>query len=182
MDDSSNLRWCPAPNCEYAIECNIGASSSTSSRAAAKRRKREGPTSYIVPTVKCQCGHSFCFSCGLEGHAPAVCDIVKLWVRKCEDDSETANWIQANTKECPKCSSTIEKNGGCNHMNCRKCRYEFCWICSGPWSEHGNNFYNCNRYDEKSGTDARDSQQKSRASLERYLHVSGALSFKMWIC
>lgn len=148
----------------------MGASSSSASRAAAKRRKRDGPTSYIVPTVTCQCGHSFCFNCAHEGHAPAVCDIVKLWIRKCEDDSETANWIQANTKECPKCSSTIEKNGGCNHMSCRKCRYEWCWICSGPWSEHGNNFYNCNRYDEKSGTDARDSQQKSRASLERYLH------------
>lgn len=172
VDDSSNLRWCPAPNCEFAIECNICASSSSSSRAAAKRRRRDGPRDHIVPTVKCQCGHSFCFSCGNEGHAPAVCDVVRLWIRKCEDDSETANWIQANTKECPKCSSTIEKNGGCNHMTCRKCRYEWCWICAGPWTEHGNNWYNCNRYDEKSGTDARDTQAKSRASLERYLHVS----------
>lgn len=40
----------------------------------------------------------------------------------------------------------------------------------GPWSEHGNAWYNCNRYDEKSGQDARTEQQKSRAQLERYLH------------
>jgi len=40
----------------------------------------------------------------------------------------------------------------------------------GPWSEHGSNWYSCNRFEEKSGTDARDSQAKSRASLERYLH------------
>jgi ariadne-1 len=175
VDDSPNLRWCPAPNCEFAIECNMGASSASSSRTAAKRRKRDGPRDHIVPTVKCLCGQSFCFACGYEGHAPADCDVVKLWVRKCEDDSETANWIQANTKECPKCSSTIEKNGGCNHMTCRKCRYEWCWICAGPWSEHGNSWYNCNRYDEKSGTDARDTQAKSRVSLERYLHVSRGL-------
>lgn len=42
----------------------------------------------------------------------------------------------------------------------------------GPWSEHGTAWYNCNRYEEKSGSEARDGQSKSRASLERYLHVS----------
>ncbi|CAG8642306.1 8210_t:CDS:2 [Ambispora leptoticha] len=52
----------------------------------------------------------------------------------------------------------------------RKCKYEFCWVCMGPWSEHGTSWYNCNRFDEKSSQDARDQQAKSRASLERYLH------------
>ncbi|UQC80887.1 IBR domain-containing protein [Colletotrichum lupini] len=96
--------------------------------------------------------------------------LVKRWLKKCADDSETANWISANTKECPKCNSTIEKNGGCNHMTCRKCKHEFCWMCMGLWSEHGTSWYNCNRFEEKSGTDARDAQAKSRISLERYLH------------
>ena len=41
----------------------------------------------------------------------------------------------------------------------------------GPWSEHGTAWYSCNRYDEKAGVDARDAQSRSRASLERYLHV-----------
>ena len=27
----------------------------------------------------------------------------RMWLKKCEDDSETANWINANTKDCPKC-------------------------------------------------------------------------------
>lgn len=40
----------------------------------------------------------------------------------------------------------------------------------GPWSEHGTSWYNCNRFEEKSGSDARDAQAKSRHSLERYLH------------
>lgn len=43
-------------------------------------------------------------------------------------------------------------------------------MCGGSWQEHGNSWYNCNRYDEKSGVDARDAQAKSRATLERYLH------------
>lgn len=40
----------------------------------------------------------------------------------------------------------------------------------GLWSEHGTSWYNCNRFQEKSGLDGRDSQAKSRQSLERYLH------------
>lgn len=59
-----------------------------------------------------------------------------------------------------------------SHMTCKKCKHEFCWVCMGPWSEHGTAWYSCNRYDEKTGVDARDAQSKSRASLERYLHVS----------
>lgn len=100
MEDKDNLKWCPAPNCVYVVDCGI--------------KKRE--LGRIVPTVRCDCGHNFCFGCILTDHLPAPCSIVKKWMKKCEDDSETANWISANTKECPKCNSTIEKNGGCNHM------------------------------------------------------------------
>jgi len=55
-------------------------------------------------------------------------------------------------------------------MTCKKCKHEFCWVCMGPWSEHGTSWYACNRFDETSGVEARDAQAKSRASLERYLH------------
>ncbi|KZZ97002.1 RING finger domain-containing protein [Ascosphaera apis ARSEF 7405] len=154
VDDKDNLKWCPAPECQYAVDCPV--------------KKRE--LDRIVPTVNCLCGHCFCFGCTLDDHQPAPCGLVKQWLKKCKDDSETANWISAHTKECPRCQSTIEKNGGCNHMTCRKCKYEFCWMCMGVWSEHGTSWYNCNRYEEKSGSAARDAQARSRAFLERYLH------------
>ncbi|KAF9108747.1 hypothetical protein BGX27_008247 [Mortierella sp. AM989] len=154
VSDLDNLCWCPAPNCENAVECRLSHNS----------------FSTTVPTVLCACGNKFCFGCGLGDHQPAPCGLVKLWQKKCADDSETANWISANTKECGKCQSTIEKNGGCNHMTCRKCSYEFCWVCMGPWSEHGTVWYNCNRFEETNGSNARNQQEKSRASLERYLH------------
>ena len=149
VDDRDDVRWCPAPECDKAVMCG---------------------TTQLIPSVVCANGHAFCFGCGLDEHQPCICSIVKVWLKKCEDDSETSNWISAHTKECPKCESTIEKNGGCNHMTCRKCRYEFCWICMGVWSEHGQAYYNCNRFEEKDSTSARDAQAKSRASLERYLH------------
>lgn len=49
----------------------------------------------------------------------------------------------------------------------------------GPWSEHGTAWYQCNRFDEKSGSDNRDHQAKSRQSLERYLHVRSAVRFSL---
>ncbi|RMJ08520.1 hypothetical protein CDV36_011865 [Fusarium kuroshium] len=154
VEDKDNFKWCPAPDCPNALECGV--------------KKKD--LDKIVPTVECHCGYRFCFGCPNPDHQPAPCELVKKWLKKCADDSETANWISANTKECPKCNSTIEKNGGCNHMTCRKCKYEFCWMCMGLWSEHGTSWYNCNRYEEKSGAEARDAQAKSRTSLERYLH------------
>ncbi|TPX35437.1 hypothetical protein SmJEL517_g02127 [Synchytrium microbalum] len=153
VDDNEFLKWCPSPNCEYAVECHIPQNQLTE----------------VVPSVQCTCTHRFCFGCGLPDHQPCICALVKLWNKKCEDDSETANWISANTKECTKCNSTIEKNGGCNHMTCKRCKHEFCWVCMGPWQDHGTQWYNCNRFDEKQSIDARDSQAKSRQALERYL-------------
>ena len=97
--DSPNLRWCPHPGCDNAVECS----------QAPPRMLNQ-----LVPTVHCNCGNAFCFGCGYAAdHRPVLCKIVKLWEKKCADDSETANWLNAHTKECPKCQSTIEKNGGC---------------------------------------------------------------------
>ena len=82
-----------------------------------------------ITTVKCSCGHPFCFRCGDEAHEPCGCNQLVEWAHKCQNESETANWILANTRKCPACNARIEKNQGCNHMTCRHCRHEFCWVC-----------------------------------------------------
>ncbi|KAJ1800585.1 hypothetical protein LPJ59_000981 [Coemansia sp. RSA 2399] len=154
VNDLETFVWCPAPNCEFAIECHVP-------RTAWET---------TIPTVVCECGNSFCFGCKLKNHLPVPCEMVSKWIKKCKDDSETSKWIKVNTKECVKCKSIIEKNGGCNHMTCRECHYDFCWICMGPWNEHGQQFYNCNRFNEDSSKGARESVSKARLSLERYIH------------
>ena len=44
------------------------------------------------------CKSRFCFKCGSSYHAPTDCETIKRWLNKCADDSETANYISANTK------------------------------------------------------------------------------------
>jgi len=59
-------------------------------------------------------------------------------------------------------------------MTCQQCKYEFCWICLAPWSEHGQNtggYYRCNKYDPN--TSAGDSQSdaaRAKRELDKYLH------------
>jgi len=144
------LRWCPSADCDAAVEVQC----------------------VDARPVKCTCGHVFCFHCGENWHDPVQCHLLKKWIKKCDDDSETSNWIAANTKECPKCNVTIEKDGGCNHMVCKNqnCKYDFCWVCLGSWEPHGASWYNCNRYDEDEARAARDAQERLRSSLARYLH------------
>ena len=57
VEDSKRLTWCPAPNCEHAVECikDIGA---------------DEPLDVI-----CRCGSSFCFTCKEEAHRPVCANI-----------------------------------------------------------------------------------------------------------
>ncbi|KAL1477163.1 hypothetical protein MTO96_035963, partial [Rhipicephalus appendiculatus] len=83
------------------------------------------------------------FGAGGNYHAPADCDTIKKWITKCADDSETANYISAHTKDCPRCHICIEKNGGCNHMQCYSCKYDFCWMCLGGKPQHSQRIRPC---------------------------------------
>lgn len=44
-------------------------------------------------------------------------------------NAETEKWIKRNSQKCPACRVNIEKNDGCNKMQCLKCNAFFCWLC-----------------------------------------------------
>jgi len=143
------LRHCPGVNCTIVFQ--------------AKQN--------LAHKVKCnQCSASMCFKCKLDYHAPTDCKTIKKWLTKCADDSETANYISVNTKDCPKCHICIEKNGGCNHMQCTGCKHNFCWICLNDWVTHGTEYYECSRF--KGNTKPKESDDehvKAREALKKYL-------------
>ena len=48
--------------------------------------------------------------------------VFMLLIFQAGEDIANALWVAANTKKCPRCTTAIEKDEGCNHMSCRKCR------------------------------------------------------------
>nr|XP_037276940.1 E3 ubiquitin-protein ligase RNF14-like isoform X2 [Rhipicephalus microplus] len=54
------------------------------------------------------------------------------------DESLTQDWMQENSKKCPHCSISIEKQDGCNKMTCWRCGTYFCWICMKALRSSGN--------------------------------------------
>jgi ariadne-1 len=149
IETSKTMRYCPAPNCCLVSVAQRG-----------------------VRSIRCRCAATYCFACGDESHQPASCKQLSDWTEKCANESETANWIIVNTKKCPKCESRIEKNQGCNHMRCKVCTHDFCWVCLGDWKDHGQQtggYYNCNKFASKVDN-KKDAAAKAKAELERYLH------------
>ncbi|XP_074264110.1 putative E3 ubiquitin-protein ligase ARI2 isoform X1 [Silene latifolia] len=109
IEDNKRVKWCPSvPHCGNAI--------------------RADEDEFLE--VECACGHQFCFGCCGETHSPCSCLMWELWMKKCQDESETVNWITSHTKPCPKCHKAVEKNGGCNLVVC-VCGQAFCWVCGG---------------------------------------------------
>ncbi|CAH1782579.1 unnamed protein product [Owenia fusiformis] len=148
VESHLELRFCPGPNCQVIV-------------------RAENPKAKRVICGKCKT--SFCFKCGIEYHAPTDCSVIKKWLTKCADDSETANYISAHTKDCPKCHVCIEKNGGCNHLQCVKCKHDFCWMCLGDWKNHGSEYYECSRYKENPNIANESAHAQAREALKKYL-------------
>lgn len=108
-----DCRWCPKPGCETAM---FGDKSS--------------------PMMQCpSCDYKFCFNCDTdEWHDGASCEDFQRWKKENgQADVKYEEWKKQNTKECPQCHTPIQKNGGCDHMTCANCRYEFYWHNLAPY-------------------------------------------------
>ncbi|KAJ3018460.1 hypothetical protein HKX48_002885 [Thoreauomyces humboldtii] len=158
VSDMPYLKWCPAPDCGYAVECHADVSEPL----------------LLVPAVRCHCDSSFCFSCTVTSdHRPCPCPLVKIFLSRSAEEALNANWYLTNdVRTCPKCAAMIEKNGGCSHMHCRKCQHEFCWLCGNDWFAHNTTSHGCNTYSgPASGSGSNwDARGKGKEALERYLH------------
>jgi len=74
------------------------------------------------------CSTKHCWKCGNTWHGRFT---------RCDKgtDASFALWsLGKAVAKCPKCRARIWKDGGCNHMTCRYCKYEFCWICRGRYT------------------------------------------------
>ena len=111
IESEKMFQWCPAAKCE--------------GYAIATRENFN-----VVCNI---CSLKFCFNC------------MKPWHnRHCGTRRGLTYSLWAfthNVKKCPKCKSQTQKNGGCFHMTCQSCKYEYCWTCGDQYkSNHKKSF------------------------------------------
>jgi len=105
-------RWCIRPGCEFLVEGN--------------------PKN---PKSECKCGQVMCFNCMNPWHEGKDCESAI--------DNEYKRYAEkGKVKNCPKCNSRIEKNEGCNHIHCTRCKYDFCWLCDREYKPGHYEWYN----------------------------------------
>ena len=121
-----DTRWCPAPNCTFAVVATGCAS---------------------CPKINCEregCNFSFCYHCKAEWHPNQTCDMARAQRQPVRSSSISFTFSGdsgsgvvggagggSELKVCPRCSVLIVKmdDGSCNHMTCAVCGSEFCWLC-----------------------------------------------------
>ncbi|EAR95071.2 zinc finger protein (macronuclear) [Tetrahymena thermophila SB210] len=99
--------------------------------------------SYIVcPSSTCknigwvanqQCRSDFsCTACNYQWQNPNKISLTKMVLQIFSKDFKSRLFKFIFTKNCPYCNTCIQKNGGCKHMTCGKCKKSFCWNCKLP--------------------------------------------------
>lgn len=75
-----------------------------------------------------ECSTKYCFHHGAQHDVDKeTCD--QYLRRTAQAQKETDRIIQTTTSECPGCGALINKTSGCNHMTCRRCNVEHCYLC-----------------------------------------------------
>lgn len=74
------------------------------------------------------CKELFCFKCQTLWHPETTCDLYQKWLKENKQgDTKFKQFAMNNLKRCPKCLTWVQKNGGCSHMTCKHCKYEWFW-------------------------------------------------------
>jgi len=100
-----NKKLCPYPNCDSYLEL----------------------VDNKIQETKCKNNHKFCFLCLKEPHGKLSCE-------NNLDDSMIEYGKNNFIKKCPKCQIVTEKNGAFNHMTCKICHYQWCWLCNQEYN------------------------------------------------
>jgi len=108
LSKASDIRQCPSKKCNYAGVIDTKTSCSEKLRCKA-------------------CGTTWRDKVHYTSFEKIQYSLSQVIKQKNEVFSEL--WKKMRTKKCPSCKVSIDKNGGCDHMVCSKCNYQFCWAC-----------------------------------------------------
>jgi len=98
-----------------------------------------------VRTVVCECGNEMCADCQSEPHEGLTCEMYALEVAEAQaaGTMTSQQLVDKITKRCPECQFRVWKLGGCPHINCQKCGYEFCFGCLEDYTGYRGDHSGC---------------------------------------
>jgi hypothetical protein len=118
LSNNPEFHWCIAPGCQSG---QLHADSN--------------------PIFRCaQCSFRSCIKHKVQWHDGLTCTEYDASVVSRQREMEEAasrKMIKETSRQCPgkNCGWRIEKNDGCDHMTCRKCNTEFCWLCKANYKD-----------------------------------------------
>eukprot|EP01038_Epipyxis_sp_PR26KG_P013236 gene13236-17740_t len=114
------------PNYRECSKCN-GSMKKLSSKSS----------SYAMVCEDVNCGHQSCFIHG-DAHPNESCHQYNRRVRY--DENATKRLMRKVARKCPNCKIQTEKDGGCNHMTCRVCGNDWCWLCGRSLADYSDHY------------------------------------------
>ncbi|XP_063784220.1 E3 ubiquitin-protein ligase RNF14 isoform X2 [Pseudophryne corroboree] len=139
LDLMADVVYCPRPSCQTPV------------------MQEPGGTMGICSS----CHYAFCTLCKMTYHGVSPCKVTaeklillrteyldadddgkkflekrygKRVIQKAVEEMESREWLDQNSKCCPRCGTHIQKVEGCNKMTCTGCHQYFCWLCMNSLS------------------------------------------------
>lgn len=107
INNHTDVNCCPTAGCSYMFFY------------------QEGDARFVCPT----CENDYCLSCKTNWHEDISCEENKKLTNTNYLDEKFDTFVRgAQYKQCPFCSTWVEKIDGCDYMTCR-CGKAFCYLC-----------------------------------------------------
>ncbi|KAF2803016.1 uncharacterized protein BDZ99DRAFT_400676, partial [Mytilinidion resinicola] len=93
------------------------------------------------PILRCaQCDFRSCVKHKVPWHDGLTCvqyDASTALRQRDMEEAASKKKVKETSRRRPgrKCGWRIEKNDGCDHMTCRKCGTQFCWLCKANYQD-----------------------------------------------
>lgn len=106
----SYFRYCPTPECGFIYRC-----------------PPEDQDSLPRVHTCLNCFEDICTHCHAKHDQQSCEDYQEMVSSRAEAHQKLKQ--ELNIKDCPTCTTPMEKVDGCNHMICGGCKAHICWVC-----------------------------------------------------
>lgn len=132
---------CFAPGCAKTLSQKLVLHISSAAEEFAdeldKRFQLESNLMY-PETCRVNCPKKDCVGLGYQEFGTLMCFLCEYqWPAQAGhglDLQHAGFMLPENVRPCPRCDVLIEKDGGCDHITCSQCGFDFLWSTMGAWN------------------------------------------------